>query len=109
MFIYPYVNYKHNEKSGVRIDWDEYQQTCSEIRIWILTELMKLGYQSQINNTNRYGNTPLIFACALKDIKVIKLLLNYGACITQPPLPRSMCTCPKNIASISPNKTKTHS
>lgn len=91
--IQPYLRYKHPRCNSTN-DWIQYNENCTHIRLWLLQQLFAMGHSKYINDRNRFGNTPLIFACALKEPKLIKLLLRHGATISQPYTLEPTCNCP---------------
>ena len=91
--IQPYLQYKHPKCSSAS-DWMEYNEHCTEIRLWLLEQLFAMGHATYINDRNRFGNTPLIFACALKEPRLVQILLRNGATISQPHTLEPTCSCP---------------
>lgn len=88
--LLPYLEYKYPNTSN--INWSEYFEECTNMRLYLLNELIKMGHAKYINNVNRYGNSPLIFSCALKEPRLVQFLLNNGATITQP-FRCNQCSC----------------
>ena len=80
--LLPYLEFKYPKSED--ISWRQYFEECTNIRLFLLNELIKKGHGQYINDTNRFGNTPLIFACALKEPRLVRFLLDHGAVITQP-------------------------
>ena len=88
--LLPYLEYKYPRSSN--INWSEYFEECTNMRLYLLNELMKLGHAKYINDVNRHGNSPLIFSCALKEPRLVQFLLDNGATITQP-FRCKQCSC----------------
>eukprot|EP01083_Nonionella_stella_P265839 900004_1 len=88
--LLPYLEYKYTKSEN--ISWPEYFEECTHMRIFLINELVKLGHDKYINDTDRFGNSPLIFSCALKEPRLVECLLSHGALITQP-LKCKYCRC----------------
>ena len=80
--LLPYLKFKYPIIDNV--DWSQYFEDCMDLRLYLLSELIKLGHGKYINNTNQNGNTPLLISCALKEPRLVKFLLHHGSSITQP-------------------------
>lgn len=94
-YLQPYLDIKYNKKNRKKksIVWSEYHKDCAYLRLYFISELIKLGHSKYINICNKNGNTPLIFACALREPKLVKLLLDNGSTIME----LNTCTAPIEI------------
>ena len=54
-FIRWYLNWKYPPSSHQRINWPEYHDTCTEIRLWLLTRLMEAGHAQYVDDP--FGHT----------------------------------------------------
>ncbi len=69
---------------GVLAHWKRVNEANAEARRWLFKTCIDIYSSRRINECNEYGNTPLILSIWLRDIALVKMVLDNGAMICQP-------------------------